>query len=63
MLKGLCPDNKIPRGLLLAGGAALRDAIESFKRAKKWDSINDIRPGSKDSQLGPAKFSKEDIDN
>ena len=43
-LKGLCPDNKIPTGLLLEGRGALQGALQDFKRAKKWDSANEKRP-------------------
>eukprot|EP00831_Metopus_contortus_P052305 TRINITY_DN43902_c0_g1_i1.p1 TRINITY_DN43902_c0_g1~~TRINITY_DN43902_c0_g1_i1.p1 ORF type:complete len:247 (+),score=33.49 TRINITY_DN43902_c0_g1_i1:436-1176(+) len=39
-LKGLCPDKRIPRGLLMEGAAALRDAVGTYQRAKKWDQIN-----------------------
>ena len=44
-LKGLCPDNKIPTGLLLEGRRALQSAISDFSRAKEWDSKNEKRPG------------------
>jgi len=27
-LKGLCPDKRIPRGVLLEGAGAIKDAIE-----------------------------------
>jgi len=43
-LKGLCPDKKIPRGLLLEGTDALKDAVEAFAKAKKWDIVNEKRP-------------------
>jgi len=43
-LKGLCPDKKIPRGLLLEGADALKDAVEAFAKAKKWDLVNEKRP-------------------
>ena len=43
-LKGLCPDNRIPRGLLLEGKDALRDAVEAFQSARKWDAPNEMRP-------------------
>lgn len=44
-LKGLCPDKKIPTGLLMEGRGALQSALSDFRRAKKWDSANDRRPG------------------
>lgn len=43
-LKGLCPDNKIPRGLLSEGRSALESAVESFEKAKKVDIVNEKRP-------------------
>ena len=43
-LKGLCPDNKIPRGLLQGGHEAIFGAVDSFKKAKEWDSPNEKRP-------------------
>ncbi|KAL4432241.1 hypothetical protein ABPG74_020209 [Tetrahymena malaccensis] len=42
-LKGQCPDNKIPRGLLLDTNA-MNDAISSFNNAKKADLVNEKRP-------------------
>ncbi len=50
-LKGMCPDNRIPRGLLLEGGDAIKDgncanslAMEAFKKAKELDIKNEMRP-------------------
>ncbi|OMJ84516.1 hypothetical protein SteCoe_14321 [Stentor coeruleus] len=43
-LKGMCPDNKIPRGLLTQGRDAILGAIESFNTAKRLDLINEKRP-------------------
>jgi serine/threonine-protein phosphatase 2B catalytic subunit len=43
-LKGMCPDNKIPKGLLQNGPNAILAAIQVFKNAKKWDMINEKRP-------------------
>lgn len=43
-LKGLCPDNKIPKGLLLEGGEAIKDAMEMFTKAKSLDLKNERRP-------------------
>ena len=40
----MCPDNKIPRGLLLASKEEIKDALEHFKNAKEMDSINESRP-------------------
>ena len=43
-LKGMCPDNKIPKGLLLASTVEIKDALEHFRNAKDIDSINERRP-------------------
>ena len=43
-LRGLCPDNKIPRGLLMEGKEAIANMLEDFRRAKKWDAVNEKRP-------------------
>jgi len=44
MLKNMCPDNRIPRGLLLEGRKALMRAIDLFKQAKVLDLPNERRP-------------------
>jgi serine/threonine-protein phosphatase 2B catalytic subunit len=43
-LKGFCPGNKIPKGLLLQGPEALKSAYERFTKVKTMDSINELRP-------------------
>ena len=43
-LKGMCPDNKIPRGVLAEGHEAIVGAIESFNFAKNIDKDNEKRP-------------------
>ncbi|OMJ83404.1 hypothetical protein SteCoe_15672 [Stentor coeruleus] len=43
-LKGLCPDNKIPKGLLQQGRDAIVGAVDSFHKAKEWDVENERRP-------------------
>ena len=43
-LKGLCPDNKVPKGLIQQGRKALEGALDSFTKAKEWDIINEKRP-------------------
>lgn len=43
-LKGLCPDNKVPRGLLAQGREAIIGAVDSFSQAKSWDIVNEKRP-------------------
>ena len=46
-LKGMAPDGKIPRGLLLEGRPAIKDALQEFKRAVEVDRINEKRPNKK----------------
>ena len=43
-LKGFCPGNKIPRGLLIQGPKALKSAMERYKNAKKMDGDNEMMP-------------------
>ena len=43
-LKGLCPDQKIPKGLIQFGRKALEGYISAFNAAKQWDYINEKRP-------------------
>ena len=43
-LKGFCPGNKIPRGIILQGPEALKTALERYKNAKSLDSVNERIP-------------------
>lgn len=43
-LKGLCPDNKLPKGVLLEGSSAIKNALENFTNIKKHDINNEKRP-------------------
>jgi serine/threonine-protein phosphatase 2B catalytic subunit len=43
-LKGLCPGNKIPRGLIMQGPDALKSALDKYKKAKEFDIVNEKRP-------------------
>lgn len=47
-LKGICPDGKVPKGLLLEGKRALEtellDRREFFTKAKMLDSVNEAMP-------------------
>ena len=43
-LKGFCPGNKIPRGILIQGPEALKSALERYKRTKKLDENNEMMP-------------------
>ena len=43
-LKGFCPGNKIPRGILIQGPKALKSALERYKNAKQLDGDNEMMP-------------------
>mgnify|MGYP001027973301 CR=1 FL=1 len=43
-LKGICPDNKIPKGLLAQGREGILGAYNSYQQALEWDAINEKRP-------------------
>ena len=43
----MVPDGRIPRGLLLEGRPAIKDAIVEFERAKELDKKNEMRPKKK----------------
>lgn len=47
-LKGICPDGKVPKGLLLEGKLAIEneliDRSKVFTNAKKLDSVNEGMP-------------------
>ena len=54
-LKGFCPGNKIPKGILMQGPEALKTgnicfkiilAYERYKNAKQLDIVNEKRPNS-----------------
>ena len=43
-LKGLCPDKKLPQGLLIEGSEAIRNALSAsdiFENAKRADQENE----------------------
>jgi hypothetical protein len=46
----MVPDGKIPRGMLLEGRPAIKDAIVEFERAKDLDKSNEMRPKKKSSK-------------
>jgi serine/threonine-protein phosphatase 2B catalytic subunit len=43
-LKGFCPGNKIPKGILIQGPEALKSAYERYKNVKKLDRVNEGMP-------------------
>ena len=46
-IKGMSPDGKIPRGLLLEGRPAIRDSFREFSRASELDRVNERMPKHK----------------
>lgn len=46
-IKGMAPDGKIPRGLLLEGRPAIRDSLREFSRASELDKVNERMPKHK----------------
>ena len=57
-LKGICPDGKIPMGLLIEGKKALESEIvdrnKIFKNAKQLDSMNEGMPLVAKQSVGSA---------
>lgn len=47
-LKGICPDGKVPKGLLLEGKKAIENELYDragvFTNAKKLDAMNEAMP-------------------
>ncbi len=43
-LKGMCPDRRIPKGLLTAGSQAIKDALAAFDNAEDIDGVNEMLP-------------------
>lgn len=43
-IKKMSPDGKIPRGLLLSGRPAIRDAFKEFELSKMLDKENEKFP-------------------
>lgn len=47
-MKGICPDGKVPKGLLLEGKKAIEnelvDRSKVFSNAKKLDAMNEAMP-------------------
>lgn len=46
-IKGMSPDGKIPRGLLLEGRPAIKDSFKEFSRATELDKVNERMPSKK----------------
>ena len=46
-IKNMAPDGKLPRGLLLDGKPAIRNALKQFNLAKELDKVNEKRPKKK----------------
>ena len=43
-LKGFCPGNKIPRGILMQGPTAIKTAIERYQTVRSLDLVNEGMP-------------------
>ena len=46
-LKNMSPDGKLPRGLLLEGKPAIKNALKQFNLARQLDKNNEKRPKKK----------------
>lgn len=46
-IKNMSPDGKLPRGLLLEGKPAIKNALKQFNLAKELDRNNEKRPKKK----------------
>ena len=46
-LKNMSPDGKLPRGLLLEGKPAIKNALKQFNLARELDKTNEKRPRKK----------------
>lgn len=46
-IKNMSADGKLPRGLLLDGKPAIRNALKQFNLAKELDKVNEKRPNKK----------------
>lgn len=46
-IKNMSPDGKLPRGLLLEGKPAIKNALKQFNLAKELDKTNEKRPKKK----------------
>ena len=47
----MVPDGKIPRGLLLEGRPAIKDAIKEFQVACNLDKMNEKRPKESSEEI------------
>jgi serine/threonine-protein phosphatase 2B catalytic subunit len=43
-LKNMSPDGRLPRGLLLEGKPAIKNALKQFNLARELDKTNEKRP-------------------
>lgn len=54
-LKGICPDGKVPKGLLLEGKRAIENELVDrkgvFSNAKRLDAMNEAMPHSPGAYL------------
>jgi len=43
----MSPDGKLPRGLLLDGKPAIKNAVKQYNLARELDKVNEKRPRKK----------------
>lgn len=60
-LKGCCPGNKIPRGLIIQGPNALKGAYERYNKAKIFDMVNEKWPSEQEILRNTDKLYIDDI--
>lgn len=46
-IKNISPDGKLPRGILLEGKPAIKNAAKQFNMAQELDKVNEKRPKKK----------------
>lgn len=46
-IKNMSPDGKLPRGILLDGKPAIKNALKQFNLARQLDKVNEKRPRKK----------------
>jgi len=47
----MCPDKKIPQGLILSGMDEIQDAVSHFENAQQMDQENECMPGTDQNDL------------
>ena len=60
-LKGCCPGNKIPRGLIIQGPNALKSAYERYNKSKVFDMINEKWPNEEQMKTSHKEYLDDSI--